>query len=77
MTNFVKDLSSFPIPLGGMLRRWSMDGSLRVRLRSVIAEAVEMETGRPVLLDSLIDTEIKAALDCIFAEAAKTRRGKP
>ena len=76
MTDRVKDVAPFPIPMDGLFRTWNRDGTLRNRLRAAFALAIETETGNAVLLDSVVDQQIKAAIDCSFAEALHSRRTK-
>lgn len=66
----VVDTAPFPIPLDGLFRQWHKEKSLRGRLRSAIALAVEVETGERVLVNSIVDGAIADALDIVFGAAS-------
>lgn len=75
MMTKAKDVQPFPIPLDGFISRWAKDGTLRNRLRAVIAQAVEAETGNVVLVNSYVDDVIRDALDEIM-RTAKSDNGR-
>lgn len=68
---WVKDSSPFPVPLDGYFQRWSKDGTLKNRLRSALALAMETEGAGVVLIDSVLDNVIKGMLNEIFSIAKR------
>ena len=62
----VKDIAKFPIPLAPLMRTWDANNTLRPRLLSVIALAIEIDSGEVVRYGSAMHEELEAFLNVIM-----------